>query len=73
MKEPTKSPAPADNDEDKAKAKAKATVEAISDDDVAKAVEDAVEGLRGKADRAQVVNALRTAAELANRDENWGK
>jgi hypothetical protein len=42
-----------------------------SDEDVAKAVEGAVKGLKGKADRTQVVAALRTAADLLSRDDSW--
>lgn len=67
MKEPTKNATEAED-----RAKAKSTVD-IADEDISSAIADAVEAFRGKADRAQVVSALRTQAELLNRDENWTK
>jgi hypothetical protein len=64
MKEPFKN-------ETEPKAKAPATKAEVKDEDIAKAVDAAVKGFKGKADRAQVVGALRTAAELLNRDDTW--
>lgn len=58
-----KSPAPAEA--------AKPEAAAVTDEEISKAIDGAVKGFRGKADRSQVVGALRTAAELVNRDEEW--
>lgn len=56
---------------DEPKKSEKAKPAALTDADVDQTIGDAVKGLKGKADRAQVVAALRTAADLLNRDDTW--
>jgi hypothetical protein len=51
--------------------KAPAAKAETTDEDIQKAVDGVVKGFKGKADRAQVVAALRTAAELLNRDDTF--
>jgi hypothetical protein len=43
----------------------------VTDDEIRNALDGVITGFKGRADKAQVVGVLRTAAELLNRDESW--
>lgn len=55
----------------KGRPKGKRVVEDVSDDEIREAIQTLVESFQGRADKTQVVNVMRTAAELLNRSESW--